>query len=104
MPIHTVFSVDGSLYQRWQADLLAYSHRKVNQPGPLTRLYSAWGEPPAFAGQTFQTMPYCPHPMSKDDYLPYNRIMALLTWLKQSPPSEETLLLLDPDCIFLTPH
>jgi len=59
--IHTVFSVDGSLYQRWQADLLAYSHKKVGQPGPLTRLLSADGPPTPFAGRTFHTKPYCPH-------------------------------------------
>ena len=29
---YTIFSVDGSFYQRWQADLLSYSHRKVGQP------------------------------------------------------------------------
>src|SRR5437764_9650099 len=85
MPIHTVFSIDGSLYQRWQADLLAYSHRKVNQPGPLTRLYSAWRIPPPFDGQTHHTVPYCPHPMTRDHYPPYNRILSLAHWIKHSP-------------------
>jgi hypothetical protein len=33
--VHTVYSASSALYQRWQADLLAYSHRKVRQPGPL---------------------------------------------------------------------
>jgi peptidyl serine alpha-galactosyltransferase len=100
--MHTVFSTDGSLYQRWQADLLAYSYRKVDQPGPLTRLYSAWNTPSTFDGQTFQTEPYSPHPTTNDDYPPYNRIGALLSWLKLSSPPEETLLILDPDCIFIT--
>jgi hypothetical protein len=89
---------------RWQADLLAYSHKKVNQPGPLTRLYSGWRIPPPFDGQTFHTIPYCPHPISGDHYPPYNRIMALLKWLRQSPPTGETILLLDPDCIFVTAY
>src|SRR5438094_6672083 len=103
MEIHTVFSVDGSLYHQWQADLLAYSHRKVRQPGPLTRLWSAYAQPTAFAGQTFQTMPYCPHPISGDIYPPYNKPAALLAWLQENPPIEEAILLLDPDCIFITP-
>ena len=103
MRVHTVFSVDGSLYQRWQADLLAYSHRKAGQTGPLTRLWCAWGESPVFDGQTFQTMPYSPHPVSGDSYLPYNKPMALLTWLEDAPPAEEAVLLLDPDCIFIAP-
>jgi peptidyl serine alpha-galactosyltransferase len=101
--IHTVFSVDGSVYQQWQADLLAYSHRKVGQPGPLTRLLSADGPSPRFAGRTFHTRPYCPHPATGDHYPPYNRIMALGAWLRKNPPAEEVILLLEPDCVFLAP-
>jgi hypothetical protein len=101
--VHTVFSVDGSLYQRWQADLLAYSHRKVGQSGPLTRLLSADGPPTPFAGRTFHTKPYCPHPVTGDYYPGYNRVMALRAWLEESPPVEELILLLDPDCVFLAP-
>lgn len=103
MRLHTVFSIDGSLYHRWQADLLAYSHRQVCQPGALTRLWSARGQPTAFEGRTFQTMPYCPHPTTGDFYPPYNKPMALLAWLREASPSEEIVLLLDPDCIFITP-
>lgn len=102
MTVHTVFSIDGSLYQRWQADLLAYTHRKVKQPGPLTRLYSAPGTPPDFDGNTFQTEPYSPHPTTSDDYRPYNRIGALSAWMTALAPPEDTLLLLDPDCVFIT--
>ena len=103
MHVHTVFNTDESLYLRWQADLLAYSHRKVNQPGPLTWLYSGSSTPPPFDGQVFQTRPYSPHPRTGDIYPPYNRIGALTEWLELSPPAEETLLILDPDCIFITP-
>ena len=102
MSVHTVFSADGSSYHRWQSDLLAYSHAKVSQPGPLTRLYSARGEPWPFDGRTFQTPPYSPHPTTGDDYPPYNRIGALSEWLTLSPPTEETVLLIDPDFVFLS--
>jgi hypothetical protein len=103
MTIHTVFSVDGSLYQRWQADLLAYSHRKVRQPGPLTRLWSSEGWPPVFQGQTFKTKPYSPHPVTGDYYPPYNKVMAIRDWLCETPPArDELVLLLDPDCVFLS--
>lgn len=103
MSVHTVFSVDGSLYHRWQADLLAYSHQKVGQPGPLTRLYSAHGRPPSFAGGTFRTEPYSPHPLSGDDYAPYNKPRALQAWLHEATPAEDVVLILDPDCVFLKP-
>jgi peptidyl serine alpha-galactosyltransferase len=101
--VHTVFSVDGSLYQRWQADLLAYSHRKVGQPGPLTRLFSSDGPPTRFAGRTFHTRSFCPHPATGDFYPPYNRIMALKDWLSEDPPAEEVILLVEPDCVFMSP-
>lgn len=103
MQVHTIFSVDGSLYQRWQADLLAHSHWKAHQPGSLTQLWSSWSQPPAFEGRTFQTIPYSPHPISGDSYPPYNKPMAILTWLQEASPAEEVVLLLDPDCIFIAP-
>ncbi len=31
--VQTVFSVDASEDQRWQADLLAFTHMKARQPG-----------------------------------------------------------------------
>jgi peptidyl serine alpha-galactosyltransferase len=102
--LHTVFSTDGSLYQRWQADLLAYSHRKVRQPGSLTRLFSADGPPTPFAGTTFQTEPYSTHPLTGDYYPANNKVMALKAWLEEAPPAEELVLLIDPDCIFLQPQ
>ena len=89
MEVHTVFSVDDSLYQRWQADLFAYSHRKVGQPGPLTRLWSGRGSPSPFAGLTFQTEPYSPHPVTGDNYPPYNKPSALAGWLEEAPPAAE---------------
>ena len=101
--VHTVFSVDGSLYQRWQADLLAYSHRKAGQPGPLTRLLSSDRPPTRFEGRTFHTRSYSTHPATGDYYPPYNRIMALRAWLTEDPPAEEVILLIEPDCVFLGP-
>ena len=101
--IHTVFSVDGSHYQRWQADLLAYSHQRVGQSGSLTRLWSGDGRPSAFSGTTFRAAPYSPHPVSGDDYVPYNKPSALIAWLRAAPPVDDTVLLVDPDCVFVAP-
>ncbi len=101
--IQTVFSVDGSRSHRWQAELLAHSHRKVRQPGSLTRLWSGPERPTAFAGETFWAEPYAPHPVSGDDYAPYNKPAAIQEWLGGVCPPEETVLVVDPDCVFLTP-
>ncbi|MET0397036.1 MAG: hypothetical protein ABW277_09460 [Longimicrobiaceae bacterium] len=100
---HTVISVDGSRYLRWQADLLAFSHHRAGQPGPLTRLWSAREPPPAFAGCTFRAEPGSAPRAGADDYPPLNRPRALHAWLKAAPPAEEAVLILDPDCVFLAP-
>ena len=47
--------------------------------------------------------PYSPHPPSGDDYASYNKPAALNAWLREDPPPEEVVLLLDPDCVFLEP-
>lgn len=101
--IHTVFTVDDSAYLRWQADLLAYTFRKVGQPGPLTRVWAGHGTPPPFDGLTYQTPPYTVHPLTGDHHPPYNLVMPLLHWLMEAPPAEETMLFMDPDVVFLTP-
>jgi hypothetical protein len=101
--VHTLFSVDESLYQRWQADLLAYSHHSVHQAGPLTRLWSGTGRPSPFAGRTFRTVAYSPHPVTCDPYPPYTRPNSIRAWLRGTPLVDEALLLLDPDCVFITP-
>ena len=75
----------------------------MSQEGPLTRLWSGDGRPTAFLGDTFLATPYSPHPVSRDDYAPYNKPSAVLEWLRRCPPPEEWLLLLDPDCVFVAP-
>jgi hypothetical protein len=45
---------DGSHYQRWQAELLAYSHRKVHQTRPLVRLLSYYEEASPFPGRPLE--------------------------------------------------
>ena len=101
--IHTVFSTDATIYLGWQAELLAYTFRQVDQPGPLTRLWSADEAPPPFDGLIFQTQPAHRHPSTGDWYPPYNRTTALVAWLRDAPPVEETILHIEPDFIFTSP-
>lgn len=103
MSIHTVFSMSQSPYQIWQAQLLAYSHWKVGQPGPLTALVSTDDPPQPVLDRTFYTRAWSPHPRTGDAYLPYNKPYSIMTWLAEAPPEEETVLLIDPDCVFLEP-
>jgi hypothetical protein len=43
--IHIIFSTSCSMFQRWQAELLFYSHAKVKQRGSITRLVSGCKPP-----------------------------------------------------------
>jgi hypothetical protein len=99
--VHTVFSIGNNAYQRWQARLLAYSHRRAGQPGPLTCLVSGLHDQAPVIGRDFFTRNYFPHPVTGDRYAAYNKPAALLAWLQSAPPREETILLVDPDCVFL---
>jgi hypothetical protein len=101
--INTVFSVDDSVYQRWQADLLAYSHKKVRQPGKLTRLWSSTKPPTPFEGDTVAVEPFATHPETGDYYPPYNKPTAIRQWLDRHGIEDETVLLIDPDFVFNTP-
>ena len=82
--ITTVVSTNGSEYLAWQIELLVYSHRQVGQPGPLVVLTD-----------TVQ--------VDGDDYTPYNKPYALMRWLEREEPECETVLVLDPDMVFVRP-
>ena len=103
MTVHTVFSIDDSSYLRWQAELLAYSHRTVAQPGPLTCVLSGDAGPRPVLERIFYTRAWSPHPQTGDEYPAYNKPGALMTWMREAPPEEATILVLDPDTIFLRP-
>lgn len=104
--LHTVVSISAEPagYQDWQARLLAMSHARVGQPGPLTYLVATAGAPPAIPGAAVLTHPPAsPHPHTGDNYPPYNKPAALTAWFAQAPPSEEIICILDPDCWFRAP-
>ncbi len=103
LQIRTVFSVDDSAYQAWQAEWLAWSFDRVRQPGYLTRLWSGVGEPTPSVPDTFQTRSFSPHPDTGDEFACYNKPLALNEWLKATPSRDETILLVDPDFVFLQP-
>jgi hypothetical protein len=57
---------------------------------------------PSLPCETFHHPTYTECLAEADRYSPYNRIVGLRTWL-DSGGGGETLLLLDPDCVFLAP-
>jgi hypothetical protein len=83
--VTSVVSVDGSAYLTWQAELLRHSHRRVGQPGDLVILDDTLT-------------------VEGDVYPPYNRPYALMKWLERERPSHESVLVLDPDMVFVLTH
>jgi hypothetical protein len=107
MTIQTVVSIDDSLYLHWQTQFLIFSMQRVKQPAPLLRLV-ATKDPKKVRSldgphQTFLTQSYCPHPITGDHYPPYNKPASLREWVSSTVDNGETLLILDPDCVFLRP-
>jgi hypothetical protein len=101
--IYTVFSTSDSPYQQWQSELLEYSWHQVEQPGELIRFVATTGAtalPAHRYARTIATPFRGTHPGTGDDYAPYNKPAALSHWLDTERP-DGTVLLLDPDCVFL---
>lgn len=79
----TLVSSDGSDALAWQVRLLRHSHRRVGQPGPLV--------------------------VSEDvapdsgSYPPLNRPYSLSRWAARARTPAETVLILDPDMVFVEP-
>ena len=88
----------------WQSELLEYSWRQVGQPGELIRLVASdSGAVPGHRyARTIATPSSQVHPLTGDDYAPYNKPASLLHWLRTERP-DGTVLLLDPDCVFQAP-
>jgi FkbM family methyltransferase len=102
---YTVFSTNLSEYMQWQSDLLEHSWQKVGQEGSLIRLV-ATDDPSKLPRQKYAecvaTRLWDTHLETGDAYPIYNKPASLLEWLFRDRP-EGTVLLLDPDCVFLRP-
>ena len=89
---------------QWQSDLLEYSWKRVDQPGELIRLVATDSDtlPTHRYARAVRTPSARVHPLTGDDYPPYNKPASVLEWLRTDQPSG-TVLLLDPDCVFRAP-
>jgi hypothetical protein len=92
----------------WQTLALVYSHRRVGQPGPITRLLSCSTEDLAkydnlHLAPTHVVPSFKVHPDSGDWYPPYNKPLAIRHWLEFVRPKAEYIIILDTDMIFVEP-
>jgi hypothetical protein len=103
--VRTVVSFEPGVYQDWQIELLAYTHRKVGQEGPLTALASvkSGARLKDYGIEVIRTRWMSRHPLTKDDYAPYNKAASFCDYFNVTPYRGEILLLVDPDMVFIRP-
>ena len=105
MDVRTVVSFEPGMYQDWQIELLAHTHRKVGQEGSLTALASVKDGIALkdYGIEVIRTRWMSKHPLTKDHYPPYNKPASFCDYFNTVPYRGEMLLLLDPDMVFLKP-
>jgi hypothetical protein len=105
MDIRTMVSFEPGRYQDWQIELLTYTHCKVGQEGFLTALASVKDgvELKDYGIEVIRTRWMSRHPLTKDDYSPYNKPASFCDYFNIVPYRGEMLLLVDPDMVFVKP-
>eukprot|EP00291_Cryptomonas_curvata_P003363 CAMPEP_0172179868 /NCGR_PEP_ID=MMETSP1050-20130122/16874_1 /TAXON_ID=233186 /ORGANISM="Cryptomonas curvata, Strain CCAP979/52" /LENGTH=371 /DNA_ID=CAMNT_0012852833 /DNA_START=1 /DNA_END=1114 /DNA_ORIENTATION=+ len=98
----TTCSPPGTLSGRW------YMHLWFGQsgmPGRLTRLLTAAGpDDLALGGPAIPTHVAPPALVPRDPgYTPYNKPSAVNHWLRKARPTEDVIIVVDPDCMFIRP-
>jgi hypothetical protein len=104
--IHVVVTADSSTYLQWQMRVCYYHYLKAAAaPGSALRAFTRvlhTGEPDALMDDIpTVVVPLGPKPDSGGP--PIQRPTAMIAWLKQAPPTEEYVLMLEPDHVLLRP-
>ena len=108
--LHTAVPTECGSYFVWQSIGLVYSHRKIKQPGQLTRIVSCtpeeWEAMSTESREFVQTHVapnYAVHPRTGDKYPAYNKPMAVIDWLAKTDVKEDYVLIIDADMIMRRP-
>lgn len=108
--LHTAVPTECGSYFVWQSIGLVYSHKKIKQPGQLTRIVSCTPEEWAAMStesrdivQTHVAPNYAVHPRTGDRYPAYNKPMAVIDWLAKTEVKEDYVLIIDADMIMRRP-
>jgi len=99
---HTVYNVQPSRYFEWQVRYMHLWFKQANMPGKITRLLTAHA-----TDELAATIPthVAPSPSVPNDagYTPYNKPSAIEHWIREANPKEDIVILIDPDCMFVSP-
>ena len=109
---HTIYNVEPSQYFEWQVRYMHLWFAQAQMPGAITRLLSAGGadhlapvcnaSTHVCAGEipTHVSSPY-QSALAGDAYKPYNKPWSISQWIAQAAPTEDNIIIVDPDCMFV---
>jgi hypothetical protein len=101
--MRVIFSCENTAYMHWQAELLHYTYVRAGMRANLTALVSATDEPlHGFTCETFSVSNYkaC---LRGEIYEPLNKPGGIREWAGHAGPGDETVLIVDPDSVFVRP-
>ena len=110
MSQHTGYSTTCKPFFDWQSLALAYSHQRVRQPGPLTRLLACDDDDAAERSARLGIRTYRhpdfglpEHNRVQDHYAAYNKPAGVLHWLTHARPVERFVLIVESDMLLREP-
>lgn len=109
-PVRVAFLTDCKWYSDWQSIGMIYSFKKSGQPGKITRVMCcSEKDREKYPVQILKEVDthiapsYTIHPVTGDNYAPYNKPEAVIDWLQHVTPEEQYILVLDSDMILRRP-
>jgi hypothetical protein len=100
--MRVIFSCENSTYMWWQAELLAYTYATTGMQAELTALVAATEEPEKeFSCNTVRVANY--KSSAGAPLLTLNKPGGIAEWAALDGPREETVLIVDPDSVFVRP-
>jgi hypothetical protein len=101
--MQVIFSCENSPYMGWQAEFLHYTYLQTGMDAELTALVAATDEPRiAFSCKTVRVANY-KDTAPNGSLLTLNKPGGIAEWAAQDGPPEETVLIVDPDSMFVRP-
>jgi hypothetical protein len=101
-PVRVVFSCENTTYHWWQAEFLHYTYLQAGMHAELTALVAATEEPEiAFSCNSVRVANY--KNSVPNALLVLNKPGGIAEWAALDGPRDETVLIVDPDSMFVRP-
>ena len=101
--MQVVFSCENTTYMWWQAEFLRYTYVQAGMQADLTALVAATEEPEIqFACNSMRVANY-KNSVPNADLLVLNKPGGIAEWAALDGPRDETVLIVDPDSMFVRP-